>query len=183
MSKYSIEICNFGNWELEKDFSSFELAKSYGIESFAQNEWRIYDRDNHTYAYEHNPLHVLESQARAETIRFSETRRWRQVFIDREEHEEFLREEASRRNLARIADEQRRRQQDNDQRRAERIRGFNFVGARPDVLNQHRPPIQPMNPNVFERLTRAIAEAYDNYDESEEWGLKEKKVNWLKEGF
>lgn len=162
MEKYSLEIENWGDWTLERDFSSFDRAKRHGIEKFPQNDWRIYDRVTRQIVYQHSPL---EEVARQETRRFAETERWRQVYADRAADAVVARQQRER--MAEVAARQRER----DQARRSRLRGFNFVGPEPAILSRR---------SVMEELFLRDLEAWDR---PKKRSSDIDHVNWLKEGF
>ena len=167
MEKYSLEIASWGSWELERDFSSIDRAKRHAEEHFPQNEWLIFDRIAGSYVHHHDPFQVIQAEARLEARRFQDTQRWRQVFAERAAAAVVANQQRER--MAEIAARQRARQRDMEQQRRERLRGFNFVGSRPSILELQE-----------EQEEIALAELF---------GMKPhrdhllERVNWLKEGF
>lgn len=155
MQKFSLEIENWGSWELEKDFASLDRAKRYGVDRFPQNEWRIFDRIAGAVVYTHDPSAVIQQEATQEVERFRATERWRQVFADRAAAEVLERQ--NRERLLEVASRQRTRQRNTEQERRERLRGFNFVGSRPRVLDTWNADdflesINPRNDHLEERV-------------------------------
>jgi hypothetical protein len=165
MEKYSLEVESWGTWELEKDFSNSDRARRHGLENFAQNEWRIIDRLSGNVVYTHNPNAVLEESARAELRRFSDTERWRQRFAERAAAEVVARQ--NREHTDNVAARQRARQRENDQRRRDRLQGFNFTSGRPRVLDAFEASEHAMDLVFGGGSTRSRGE----------------RVNWIKEGF
>lgn len=161
MQKYSLEVQNGDNWELERDFSSLDRARAHGYDNFMQNTWRIYDRTARCYVHHHDSLSGMEAVALGETTRFAEAARWRQVFAQRDAVVQ------QRERLTEVAARQRASQHDRDEQRRRRLRGFQFVGAPPAIQTF---PVRPI-PDI-ERLFGMISDE----DEAE-------KVNWRKEGF
>jgi hypothetical protein len=164
MNKYSLEVENWGEWEVEKDFSSMDRAKRHGLEHFSQNQWRIFDRTAGEIVYTHNPSAVLEEIARQEVSRFNTTDHWRTVFAERAAREVVANQQRER--MVEIASRQREIQRVQEQRRRDRLRGFRFVGSEPEILRQ-----------------RPILDWFDAIEEDRGKRPKGDKVNWLKEGF
>lgn len=167
MDKFSLEIENWGEWQLEKDFSSFEGARQYGLERFPQNEWRIFDRNAREFVHRHDPSCIMQETAKQELDRFADTAKWRQRFAERAAAEVVANQQRER--MAEIAARQRSRQRELNSQRRRRIRGFNFVGSRPDILD-----IFDEWSEAGETILRGTTSSRQNIDE---------KVNWLKEGF
>lgn len=128
MEKFSLEVEDWGEWKLDRDFSSLERAKQYALANFPHNQWRIYDRIRRT-VIDHSGL--LESVGE-ELHRIRERERWRNVFAERAIAE--VRERQNRERLLEISASQ--RQQNRLADRRERLRGFTFVNSRPSVLEQ-----------------------------------------------
>ena len=110
MEKYSLEVENWGNYELVKDFSSVELAKRHGTSNFPQNEWRVFNRTAGRVVHRHDPFSEIAAEASQHLQRFADTEMWRQRFADRAAHEVVARQQRSR--LAEVAQRQRRDQRD-----------------------------------------------------------------------
>ncbi len=169
MEKYSLEIENWGSYELVKDFSSVKLAKQHGRNNFPQNEWRIFNRTAGRVVHKHDPFSDIAEEASQHLQRFADTEMWRQRFADQAAREVVARQQRGR--MAEIAARQRQAQRDNSEVRRERLSGFRFNGPQPDILAQ--------------------AAAWD--DEVEGWDdeeydldrldLAREKVNWQQEGF
>lgn len=163
MQKYSLELENWGNWQLEKDFASLDRAKRYGLDRFPQNEWRVIDRHTGGVVYQHDPTAAMQQDAELESRRFQQTERWRQIFADRAAADVVERQ--NRERLLEVAARQRSRQRSMDEERRRRLRGFNFVGSRPRVLEQW---------DIEEFLESVQARRRDELED---------KVNWRLEGF
>lgn len=175
MEKYSLEVENWGSYELVKDFSSIELAKSHGHSNFPQNEWRVFNRTAGRVVHKHDPFSEIAAEASQHLQRFADTDMWRQRFADQAASEVVARQQRSR--LSEIAQRQRRDQRDHTEERRERLSGFRFNGPEPDILAQAR---------------RAAAQARraawnDEWGDEEECDdrldLAREKVNWQQEGF
>lgn len=175
MEKYSLEVLNWGTWELEKDFSSLDRAKRYGHERFAQNEWRVHDRVAGYIVYSYDPAAALETVAREEVHRFAENERWRQIFAERAAAAVQARQQRER--MAEVA--ARQRQQARDQARRERLRGFRFVGEGPAVLNTGF----LTNPEIDHQQMMNDLFGQDYGHGGPKRRSMEDRVNWLKEGF
>lgn len=156
MEKYSLEICDWGAWELVKDFASYDRAKQYGNRTYPQNEWRIFDRIGGEVVFEHDSLSAIEPQCRQELQRFSDNEHWRNVYAERR-----IAENRSRQEQERVAEIAARRRQTTQERRS-RLRGFSFVGNEPDIFEE-------------QWWERQIAGKRGN--------VAAEKVNWMKEGF
>lgn len=157
MNKYSLEVEDWGEWALEKDFSSVERAKRYALDKFPQNQWRIFDRVVGSVVYTHTASSAIEEAARQEVSRFNRTDHWREVYAQRDQ--QFGR-------LSNVANRQR------EEQRRNRLRGFQFVGDEPAVLRRPRRMDPPISRGVFNPALRFGWER-----------PSEAKVNWLKEGF
>ena len=96
MGRFTLEIENWTEYELVKDFSSFDRAKRYGVERFAQNNWRVCDRSADTIVYEHDPFEVIQREASGELNRFHQNEKWRRVFAERRADEVRNRQERER---------------------------------------------------------------------------------------
>jgi hypothetical protein len=162
MDKFSLEVQNWGNWELERDFSSLDRAIRFGRERFPENEWRVYDRVAREVVHVHDPAVALEQTARQEFQRFQTTERWRERFAERAAAEVLARQQRER--IAEVAARQRER----EQVRRNRLRGFRFVGEPPEILRMSRP--------TFDAIE-------DLFDDESRVRDRDDKVDWLKEGF
>lgn len=114
MNKYALEVFNLGRWEFEKDFSSLDGAKIYGLTKFTRDQWRVHDRTENDVAYvytEYNSPSIYEELG------------WRSVTA--RQQRERMREVGSR---------QRQQQRDRLEERRQRASRFTFVGPRPSVL-------------------------------------------------
>lgn len=112
MNTYSLEVENWGNWELEKDFSSINLARTYGLNRLPQNNWRVIYRPTGEIVSEYNYTTQLEEVAQQELERFRNRDIWRERFA------------TNRHNIVNsVASNQRRRH---------RLNNFNFVSLSPD---------------------------------------------------
>lgn len=163
MEKYSLELSNWGTYELVKDFSSMSGAIRHGTNHFPQNEWRVFDRVGGKIVFENDPFASISEQASQEIERFANTERWRRRFQEQAEREVRARQERER--LVEIAARQREAQ--HNQARRDRLAGFNFVGNAPSVLQQR---------------WEDEAEEWE-WDDDERLDLSREKVNWLVEGF
>jgi hypothetical protein len=155
MEKYSLEIGNWGDWELVKDFSSLSLARRHGDRSYSQNEWRIIDRKDGEVVFENDPYAEIETQSKQELKRFEDNERWVNLYAERRVAENRRRQEQER-----VAEVSARRQA--IQARRTRLRGFQFVGNEPDILEE-----QWWERQITRKRGNVAAE----------------KVNWMKEGF
>jgi hypothetical protein len=174
MEKYSLEVENWGDYELVKDFSSVELAKDHGCTNFPQNEWRVFNRTAGRVVHKHDPFSSIEEEASQHLQRYATTDMWRQRYADQAAREVYARQQRGR--LAEIAARQRAAQRDNLEARQQRLAGFRFVGQEPSVLAQQPP------------AAHAVAEAWDDddwddWDDDERLDLAREKVNWQQEGF
>ena len=164
MEKYSLEISNWGSYELVKDFSSMSGAIRHGQNHYPQNDWRVFDRVGGSVVYENDPFASIEEQASQEISRFQNTELWRRRFQEQAERDVRARQEWER--MAEIARRQRQSQtvRDFSQERRDRLEGFNFIGGRPAILED---------------------EDWTEYwpDEDERLDLSTEPVNWLIEGF
>lgn len=165
MDKYSLEILNFGRWELERDFSTLDGAKTHGLTYFQQNEWRIFDRRAGAHVFSYSPAAALEETARNEVRRLEDAERWRFRMAMRQAADVMARQQRER--MADVAARQRQQQRERElnQARRNRLQGFNFVGPRPSILDTPDPVM------------------IEEYIESLEDRDVVEKVNWLKEGF
>ena len=162
--KYSLELSNWGTYELVEDFSSMSVAVKHGEDKFPQNEWRVLDRVGGAIVHENDPFASIEEQAGQEIKRFDDTEKWRLRFQEQAEREVITRQERER--LAEINIRQRQAQR---QRRGSH-----------DIFGHWLPPFET-----------DIARNNDDEDEDDgEWDLDEdrldlsrEKVNWLVEGF
>lgn len=168
MQKYSLELAEWGEWKLERDFSSFDRAKEHGLQNFPQNEWRIFDRVAGAIIYQHDPFAEIETQAKEEVRRFAETERWRTFFAERAARDVIERQNRERmREVAARQRRQQQRQREQEDQRRNRLRGFNFVGETPPVLNRRYEYALPdLEDDLFERSNPL-----------------DEKVNWMLEGF
>jgi hypothetical protein len=176
MEKYSLEISNWGTYELVKDFSSMSGAVNHGRDQFPQNEWRVFDRVGGKIVYENDPFGSIAEQASQEIKRFDDTEKWRLRFQQQAEREVVARQERER--LAEIASRQRQAQRqfrDIPQERRDRLEGFHFVGA---------PPAIPQSTQAsFGGEWEDDDEDEWDWDDDERLDLSREKVNWLVEGF
>ena len=159
MNKYALEIENWteSDWELVDDFSSFDLAKAHGLTELSHNKWRVIDRRSGNIIYNHEPFSFIAADAARESTRFSERDRWRRHFADRQATEvRYAQERERNRERTRVLLEQRRN----------RLSGFNFVGARPEV--------------TFDFLDDLAS--YEDEDDCRHNPLED-RVNWKIEGF
>ena len=166
MDKYSLEILNFGQWELERDFSTLDGAKTHGLMNFPHNEWRVFDRRAGAHVvFSYDPSSAIEETARNEVRRMEEAERWRFRIAMRQAAEVMARQQRER--MADVAARQRQQQRERElnQARRNRLQGFNFVGRRPSILDTPDPVM------------------VEDYIDSLEDGDVVEKVNWLKEGF
>lgn len=159
MQKYSLEVENWTEFELVKDFSNLERAKRYGEERFPQNNWRVFDRPAGEVVFEHDPFSTIAEEAGTELKRFAETERWRLHFAERSA--DAIRSRQERERMAERNVRRRRSQVEFDQQRRERLQGFGFVGSQPDILED----------NWFDDFVK------DRINPATE------RVNWIKEGF
>jgi hypothetical protein len=164
MQKYSLEIENWGTWELERDFASFDRAKTYGLDRFPQSEWRIIERTTGEIQYHHESLPALEVIAQQESSRFANEVRWRNNF-------------AQRQVINEVASRQRTAQAERAESRRNRLRGFHFVGE--------PPPIVRRGVGIEDGNLRAarIAHFADLFLHGEDRPDINEKVNWKTEGF
>lgn len=166
MDRYCLQILNFGTWEDEKSFRYPHQAIEFGKETYPQNQWRVYRIDNGEMVHEYDPMAVIENEARLDTQRMADTVRWRQVFQNRNN----------------AAARQREIDRQRIQARRERLRGFNFTGARPPAAN-----------DVFEEVVGRPNPQWMRYAEFSDDGelprrkakrrVEEFKIDWRKEGF
>ena len=158
MNKFSLEVENWTEYELVKDFSSFDRAKRYGLERFAQNNFRVFDRSAGAVVYEHDPFEVIQREASGELNRFRQNEKWRRIFAERRADE--IRAGQERERLAERAARLRAQQAELDRQRRQRLQGFSFVGGEPDIMSDAwwDAQVKRSNPVV-------------------------EKVNWIKEGF
>lgn len=159
MKKYLLEVCNWGTWQREKEFSSKEQAITHGRANFPENEWRVFDRVAKTHVHHHDQAGELSTVAARELNRFAETIRWRRYFADRAAEEVIAQQEQSRQAEA----AQRQREQLAARRR--RLEGFEFEGPPPAVLMRFE--------DEYDDYVRPVVRR-EYIDE---------KVNWRKEGF
>lgn len=127
---FALEIENWVEYELVKDFSNADRAKAYGLQSFPQNKWRVVDRRGGAVVYDHDPFAVMAAEAALELQRFKETERWRRHFADQA-----------------AAEVRQRQERERLQERQRRLRGFHFVGANPwddyfDAFPERRNPLE-----------------------------------------
>ena len=164
MEKYSLEVENWGSYELVKDFTSESLAKSHGQSSFPQNGWRISNRTSGSVVYEYDPLSNIAEEAGQHLQRFADTEVWRRRFAVQAAQQVVARQQRGR--MAEIARRQRQSQRDDNQTRRTRLAG-SFVGRTPHILDRR-------------------IEDWDEYwdeDDDERLDLSREKVNWMQEGF
>lgn len=169
MEKYSLEVSNWGDWELEKDFASIPVAIRYARDRFSQNEWRVIDRRTGEVVHSHDSNAEIETTARAEVARFQNTERWRTIFAERAASAVVASQQRER--MAEVAARQRARQREQEQARRERLRGFNFVGATPEILRAPRFP--QWEDDMLDLLPSEDRPRRGQFEH----------VNWLKEGF
>lgn len=160
MDKFSLEVENWTEYELVKDFSSLDRAQRYGAERFPQNSWRVFDRTAGAVVYEHDPYEAIAKEASGELNRFVQNEKWRRIFAERRADEVRARQERER--MAELVARRRATQLAYDRQRRERLQGFNFVGDQPDILSDRWWDEQ----TVRYRRNPVV-----------------EKVNWLKEGF
>lgn len=88
-----------GVWSTEQIFESQTEAIVHGKERFPQNEWRVVGVSERgtRVLYEHEPLTEIEIAAIADTNRFRDVERTREIFA------RIVEIEANRRNLRNIA--------------------------------------------------------------------------------
>jgi hypothetical protein len=164
MDKFSLEVNNWGEWELERDFSSIGVASRHARERFAQNEWRVIDRITGEVVLVYDPNTVIESEARNEQARFQRTERWRQAFSNRAIAEVIAQQQ--REQLVEVASRQRATQRQREEDRRARLRGFRFDGDAPAILRS-------ATPMWVEEFAVIFSDSRRNNT----------RVNWLKEGF
>lgn len=168
MEKYSLEVENWGSYELVKDFTSESLAKGHGQSNFPQNGWRIHNRTSNSVVYEHDPLSSIAEEAGQHLQRFADTETWRRRYAEQAAQQVVARQQRGR--MAEIARRQRQSQRGDDQARRSRLESFSFRGGTPHILDRR-------------------IEDWDG-DEDEDWDddngrldLAAEKVNWMQEGF
>ena len=167
MDRYCLQILNFGTWEDEKSFRYPHQAIEFGKETYSQNQWRVYRIDNGETVHEYDPMAVIENEARLDTQRMADTVRWREVFQNR--------------NNAAIDAAARQRETDRQrtQARRDRLRGFNFVGNRPQVPND----------DLFEEIVGRPNPSWVRHADfganfgSKKHSFEDFKIDWRKEGF
>ena len=179
MEKYSLEIENWGSYELVKDFSSLELARQHGRTNFPQNEWRVFNRTAGHVVHKHDPFSNIAEEAAQHLQRYADTDMWRHRYAEQAAREVQTRQQRGR--LAEIAARQRQNQRDNLEARQQRLAGFRFVGQQPEALSTPFPP------------AHAAAEIWDDedepawddgdWDDDDRLDLAREKVNWREEGF
>jgi hypothetical protein len=159
MQKFSLEVENWTEFELVKDFSSLDRAQRYGKERFPQNQWRVFDRTAGAVVFEYDPFATIANEASSELKRFEDTERWRLRFAEQRADEIRARQERER--VAERNARRRRAQVEHDRQRRERLQGFGFVGTQPSISIE------------------------DDWFEDEDFyeNPATEKVNWLKEGF
>lgn len=121
MDRYCLQVLNFGEWEDEKAFRYPHQAIACGKEDYSQNQWRVYRVDNNETVYEHDPMLIIENEARLDAQRMADTARWRETFQNRA--------------ILNAASRQREVDRDRAQARINRLGGFNFIGEAPRVTN------------------------------------------------
>jgi len=159
MQKYSLEVENWTEFELVKDFSNLDRAKKYGEERYPQNHWRVFDRPAGEIVFEHDPFSAIKKDAGAELKRFESTERRRLRFAERSA--DAIRARQERERVAERNVRRRSSQVEFDRQRRERLQGFGFVGSQPDILDDDW-----FEDFVKERVNPAT-----------------ERVNWIKEGF
>ena len=159
MKKYSLEVENWSEYELVKDFSSIDRATRHGRDHYPQNNWRVFDRTAGEVAFEYDPFSTIEEAASAELNRFAASERYRTIFAERRADE--IRQGQERERVAERNARRRRAQVEHDRARRDRLQGFGFVGRQPDILDD---------------------DWWDDFEE-EHHNPATEKVNWIKEGF
>lgn len=94
MDSFLLEVENWTEYEVVRDFSSLDRAKRYGRERFSQNSWRILDRG--TIVFEHDPFETIQQEASKELTRFAENEKWRRIFAEKRADEIRHRQEQER---------------------------------------------------------------------------------------
>lgn len=138
MSKYSLEVEDWGLWSLERDFSNLDRAIQYGLDNFPQNNWRIFDRISQSIAHVNNPLVSIEQDAFSDIVRFERTEYWRNTFAERRLLEEQAAEQAARQRerMAEIASRQRQSRREHTTERSQRLRRFGLLKPNRDVCEK-----------------------------------------------
>jgi hypothetical protein len=163
MEKYSLEVENWGSYELVKDFTSESNAKGHGQSNFPQNGWRILNRTSGSVVYEYDPLSNMAEEAGQHLQRFSDTETWRRRFSEQAAQRVIARQQRGR--MAEIASRQRQSQRNSNQARRTRLDGF--VGT----------------PHILDRRIEEWDDDWYDEDDDGRLDLSREKVNWIQEGF
>ncbi len=144
--RFALEIENWLEYELVGTFQSEDRAVRYGEERFPQNAWRVSDNLRRCIVHEHDPFHVIQTEAGAELRRFDETDRWRRIFAERRADEIRQRQEQERmaETLARRGQQQMAR----DRQRWQQMHSDILSDAWWDTINQravHNPAAEKVN--------------------------------------
>ena len=113
MNRFALEVENWTEFELVKDFPSLDRAKRYGRERFSQNSWRVLD--SNSVVFEYDPFETIQQEAGRELSRFAQTEKWRQIFAEKRADDIRRRQEQERLEEMRVR--QREQQLEIDRRR------------------------------------------------------------------
>lgn len=83
--EYILEIHDWENWLQVGGFSSLEVAKKYGLNNYAQNDWRIMCDGNIVHNYD--SLNAFEEIAKLEVCRIDGANDWNHLRVLRSQWE------------------------------------------------------------------------------------------------
>jgi len=90
--QYDLQVNDWIDWEVVEKFNDQTDAKSYARETYAQNEWRIYDNVNQRVIHHHDPSQVFSEIAMADLDRFRRVDNWTRRREDRQQQQQRRRE-------------------------------------------------------------------------------------------
>lgn len=96
---FELQVNNWTDWEIIQKFDNETDAKSYARETYAQNEWRIYDDINQRVTHQHDPSQVFSDIAMADLDRFQRVDNWTRRRQQRELRRTRLQRHATRQRL------------------------------------------------------------------------------------